>query len=411
MINIFTKGPVYIETERLIIRNFNLSDADDMYNFWASDDIVTKYLRWTTHQNVEESLEVIRRFIDDTASSLNLAIVLKETKHAIGSIALYNRDERLKKASIGYCISRHFWNRGITTEALNAIIKYAFTTLDHETLCCCHNMENPSSGRVMTKCNMRYVGIISSNDNKSNKEIHECWYELTKTEYLNAQQYSETFVLLDNSLPPLKYKGSVNTTVNLNTIRYTISSTSEVDFMADTLMFKEYYEEYIIGDNNLSLEKMIINLLVKHEIFLSAAESCTGGMLISRLIGVSGASNAIGESYVTYSPEAKIKILKVNPRTIDKHSVVSYQVAEEMANGLAKISGSEICISVTGYAGSGSYEETDGLFFFCIKTPNYEHVERHQVQGNREECRFSQTTYILWRLLSILKKYQANTRK
>ena len=164
---------------------------------------------------------------------------------------------------------------------------------------------------------------------------------------------------------------------------------------------------YLIGINDTTLEKNVINLLHKGNLKFSAAESCTGGLIISRLISVSGASYVIEESYITYSNNAKNKILGVKKDTINKYSVTSIEVAKEMAEGLANITKSNICVSVTGFTSSTLPTDTDGLFFFGIKVnheEDYIHLEKEQVSGNREECRYQQVTYILWRVYNILRK-------
>ena len=96
----------------------------------------------------------------------------------------------------------------------------------------------------------------------------------------------------------------------------------------------------------------VVDALKKLGWKISFAESCTGGLCASEVVSISGASNVIGESYVTYSNESKEKILKVKPETIKKFDVVSKEVAQEMAIGLARITDANCCVSVTGYAGS-----------------------------------------------------------
>ena len=148
---------------------------------------------------------------------------------------------------------------------------------------------------------------------------------------------------------------------------------------------------------------MIISELFKREWKISCAESCTGGAIISKLINVSGSSNVINESYVTYSNEAKMRILGVKKSTINKYGVASIEVAEEMVNGVCKISNSEVGIAVTGYAGASGNRVDDGVYYFAVKIKDYVYLERHQVFGPRKECRSSQTRYILWRLNTLLK--------
>ena len=95
----------------------------------------------------------------------------------------------------------------------------------------------------------------------------------------------------------------------------------------------------------------LVNLLKLKKLHISFAESCTGGMLAERIINVPSASNIINESYVTYSCDAKHRILGVKYETIEKYNVVSTNVAEEMVEGLIKISKADVGISVTGLAG------------------------------------------------------------
>ena len=99
-----------------------------------------------------------------------------------------------------------------------------------------------------------------------------------------------------------------------------------------------------------TVEKTLVELLLKNNMTISFAESCTGGMLASTLINVSGSSNVINESYVTYSEEAKMRILGVSKETLNKYTVYSSEVAEEMAEGLKKVTHANVCASVTGKA-------------------------------------------------------------
>lgn len=187
-------------------------------------------------------------------------------------------------------------------------------------------------------------------------------------------------------------------------------NTYEVYYKERNKEFEDQYDKYIIGVENLSLEKMIINNLNILEYKISAAESCTGGLIISRLIGVSGASNVINESYITYANKSKEKILGVKSNTILKYGVQSVEVAEEMVEGLAKISGANICISVTGYTTGDEKQDTDGIFYFGIKDKEYLHLEKEQFLGTREEIRYQQSTYILWKTNELLKKARLNLK-
>lgn len=99
------------------------------------------------------------------------------------------------------------------------------------------------------------------------------------------------------------------------------------------------------------MEEKIVRFLNEHNMTITTVESCTGGLIAARLVNVSGASNVFSEGYITYSEEAKAKMVGVNPETIKKYNVVSEEVAYEMASGGAKTANADVAVSVTGVAG------------------------------------------------------------
>ena len=119
----------------------------------------------------------------------------------------------------------------------------------------------------------------------------------------------------------------------------------------------------------MSLNKKIISLLKRKKIKLAIAESCTGGMLSSAITSVSGASKVFAMGLVTYSNQAKMSILKVPKKIIQKHGAVSIQCCLSMVNNLEKISKSKICVSITGIAGpkGGSKQKPVGLVYIGVK--------------------------------------------
>ena len=118
--------------------------------------------------------------------------------------------------------------------------------------------------------------------------------------------------------------------------------------------------------------KKLIYKLIKKNIKISCAESCTGGMLSSLITSISGSSKIFNLGLVTYSNEAKIKILKVPKKIIQKHGAVSMQCCLSMVNNLKKISKANICVSITGIAGpkGGTKEKPVGLVYIGIKKGN-----------------------------------------
>lgn len=148
--------------------------------------------------------------------------------------------------------------------------------------------------------------------------------------------------------------------------------------------------------------KTLVELLLKNNMTISFAESCTGGMLASTLINVSGSSNVINESYVTYSEEAKMRILGVSKETLNKYTVYSSEVAEEMAEGLKKVTHANVCASVTGKA-----EDESGICKcdYCIIVNDSKVLENVSFQGSRNQVRTMQTKHIMNRIIEILRGY------
>ena len=112
--------------------------------------------------------------------------------------------------------------------------------------------------------------------------------------------------------------------------------------------------------------------LIKKNITLSVTESCTGGLLSSKFTRLSGSSKYFQMGLVTYSNNAKIKILKVDKNIIDKYGSVSHECCRAMAQGLSKISKSKVNISITGIAGpnGGTKDKPVGLVYIGLTKRN-----------------------------------------
>jgi len=119
----------------------------------------------------------------------------------------------------------------------------------------------------------------------------------------------------------------------------------------------------------MNLARKIVSSLKRKKIKIAVAESCTGGMLSSSIIAVSGSSIIFTIGLVTYSNQAKIKILNVPKKIINKYGAVSVQCCLSMVSNLSKISKAKACVSITGIAGpkGGSKEKPVGLVFIGIK--------------------------------------------
>ncbi len=140
---------------------------------------------------------------------------------------------------------------------------------------------------------------------------------------------------------------------------------------------------------NLTLAAAVVNALIEKNITIACAESLTGGMLASRIVDVPGASAILNEAYVTYSNEAKMRLLGVSEDTLRNYGAVSAQCAKEMAEGARRAAGADCAISTTGIAGpdGGTPEKPVGLVYVGIATPDgCEAVELH-LRGDRRWVR------------------------
>ena len=118
--------------------------------------------------------------------------------------------------------------------------------------------------------------------------------------------------------------------------------------------------------------KSLIKILAKKKLKISVVESCTGGLLASKITSTSGASKVFNLGFVTYSNQAKIKILKINKNIIRKYGAVSHECCSMMVNNLSKISKANINVSITGIAGpkGGTKSKPVGLVYIGIKKGN-----------------------------------------
>lgn len=154
----------------------------------------------------------------------------------------------------------------------------------------------------------------------------------------------------------------------------------------------------------MPLETKIAKLLTKSKKTLSTAESCTGGLLADRLTNVPGSSNFFNLGVVTYANQAKSKLLKISPKTIQKHGAVSKQVALAMAKGVRKILHSDFGIGITGIAGpSGATKNKPvGLVYIAISSKNKSICVKSIFKGTRTSVKSQAATKTLKLLLNLI---------
>lgn len=154
-------GTQTVETQRLILRRFTEDDAQNMYDNWACDPEVTKYLRWAPHQSVEVTSGLLKSWVAlyKEPNYYHWAIVLKENDMPIGSIGILDVSELDDSGEIGYCMGKNWWGQGLMTEAAKAVIDFAFKKAGFHRLEAYHSVNNPASGRVMQKAGMTREGV------------------------------------------------------------------------------------------------------------------------------------------------------------------------------------------------------------------------------------------------------------
>lgn len=137
------------------------------------------------------------------------------------------------------------------------------------------------------------------------------------------------------------------------------------------------------------LEEKIVKKLLEKGYTVTTAESCTGGLLAGRILNVAGASGVYNEGHITYSNEAKERLLGVSHETLAQYGAVSPQTAEEMARGAAKVANAQVGLSTTGIAGpeGGTKEKPVGLIYVGCYIAGETNVKECRFSGARQENR------------------------
>ena len=155
----------------------------------------------------------------------------------------------------------------------------------------------------------------------------------------------------------------------------------------------------------MNLEEKIVFELQKRKQTVTTAESCTGGLLAGRILNVSGASAVYNEGHITYSNEAKERLLGVAHETLETYGAVSKETAAEMARGAALVANANVGLSTTGIAGptGGTPEKPVGLVYVGCYYDGEVAVEECRFTGDREQNRSAAVTAaleLLWKSLS-----------
>ena len=178
-------GTKLIETNRLILRPFTMDDAPAMYHNWANDREVTKFLTWPTHSDIEISRKVAASWVEGYTKEdyYQWCIEWKETQEAIGSISAVHINEKIQSVELGYCIGRQYWNRGISSEALSAVVQFFFEEVQVNRIEARHDTNNPNSGKVMKCCGFEFEGIHRQSDSNNTGICDMAYYGILAEDY------------------------------------------------------------------------------------------------------------------------------------------------------------------------------------------------------------------------------------
>lgn len=432
-----------LETSRFYIRKIKIEDAELAFKNWTSDDAVSKYLTWSTHKSVNDTIEWIKNDLEMNYKSY--VIVDKNINEPVGSISVVKESPDYSYCEVGYCMAKNYWNKGCMSEILDAFMGYLFKNFNYSYIYARHDVNNIASGRVMSKCGMRQTHISSELTDKYGwcdvahylitieeykmKKLQKKMMEILHVDvpafnnlnmlknYLKNEAFSVSRVsLIDNNSIRLNKNDEIFYFLDKqdNVIQYTFVTNINKESLLNqyTKDFIEKNINYFITNNNKTIEQILVNKLTKHGLHISFGESCTGGMMASTIINVPGASNIIEESFVTYSERAKEKILAVDHLTLKEHSVYSKEVAKEMVEGVYAISRADVCVAITGRAGGEIRESADGSYDFAViivkDGKKYLHLEHKNENGSRNEVRKKQVNYCFFRIIQLLEKYYEN---
>ncbi|MCL1950648.1 MAG: GNAT family N-acetyltransferase [Turicibacter sp.] len=185
-------GTGKLNTKRLCLRPFQQSDAQMMFDNWACDDEVTRYLLWFSHREVAETEEVISDWVSQYAALdyYHWVIIHETTGEAIGSINLFDIRRPLLSpwrisAEVGYCLGKAWWGKGFASEAVEEVLSYAFECLGVDLVVARHDHRNPASGGVMKKLSMSHMKSVKKAERGRDGKWIDCdYYQIKKKDYL-----------------------------------------------------------------------------------------------------------------------------------------------------------------------------------------------------------------------------------
>ena len=173
-----------LRTERLILRQARIRDAESLYQC-TSDPEVARYVLWEPHRSLAECRSHIRFLHKQyrACEPSTYVVSLRDTDRVIGTIGFTSYYEKNRTAEVGYSFARKYWNHGIATEALAAFLSLCFDRMHIHRVEAMHDVENPASGHVLEHCGMRYEGTLRQRVWNKGQWRDVCLWAILESDY------------------------------------------------------------------------------------------------------------------------------------------------------------------------------------------------------------------------------------
>ena len=184
-------GTQTLETERLILRQYNAADAEDMFANWATDPEASRFWGWTPHESIEETKSLLSGWIDEYANMeyYHWVIIHKNISQAVGYIYLNQINNEDNSAAVHFLLSRKYWNQGFMTEAVKCVLDFSFSVLEVQKVHTRHHIDNPQSGKVLRKSGMRYTKTAYRHvPDCAQISGDYCFFELTRDDWASINR-------------------------------------------------------------------------------------------------------------------------------------------------------------------------------------------------------------------------------
>jgi [ribosomal protein S5]-alanine N-acetyltransferase len=223
-------GTPKIDTSRLLLRKLEITDTQDVFDHWLSDDRVTDNRVNSAHKSVAETYDRIDKIVSkyNNLDFCYWGIELKDSNELIGEIDLYDFDNTTDNCQVSYSLGYNWWNRGYGTEALKAVIEFGFTYMNIHKISAAHNTDNPASGRIMSKVGMEREGIIKHMIRNAKRQYKDCVVcGILQKDYMEMNNTEQTTIIKLNDKPLINIINTIAQLLNAFKLTWSLKSSSK----------------------------------------------------------------------------------------------------------------------------------------------------------------------------------------